>query len=69
MSGDPLRQTKWLVFEREVASIFRALGAEVQHDVALAGMQIDLVTRDRTPSGAVITSAVECKYYTRPVWG
>ena len=26
-----------------------------------------LITRERTPSGAVITSAVECKYYTRPI--
>ena len=53
-------------FEREVASIFRALGAEVEHDVALLGMQIDLVTRERTPSGGVNTSAIECKYYSRP---
>jgi hypothetical protein len=53
-------------FEREVASIYRALGTEVEHDVALLGMQIDLVTRERTPSGGVITSAIECKYYSRP---
>lgn len=54
-------------FEREVARIFRVLGLEVLHDVALAGMQIDLVTKERTASGTLITSAIECKAYTRPV--
>jgi Restriction endonuclease len=54
-------------FEREVAAIFRALGAEVEHDVAVIGMQIDVMTRERTPSGTVIRTAVECKSYSRPV--
>jgi len=66
MSGR-LHQESWRTFVREVASIFRALGADVEHDVALAGMQIDIIIREQMPSGAIITSAVECKYYTRPV--
>ena len=28
-------------FEREVASIFRVLGAAVEHDVGIAGNQVD----------------------------
>jgi len=32
-----------------------------------AGMQIDLVTRERTLSGTTITTIIECKSYSRPV--
>jgi len=58
---------KGLAFEREVASIFRALGARVEHEVALAGNQIDIIVREETPSGSEIITAVECKAYSRPV--
>jgi nucleoside 2-deoxyribosyltransferase len=58
---------KGLAFEREVASIFRALGARVEHEVALAGNQIDIVVREETPSGSEIITAVECKAFSRPV--
>ena len=54
-------------FERRVAAIYRTLGAEVEHDVALAGNQIDLFIKERTPSGSVVRIAVECKDYSRPV--
>ena len=53
--------------EREVAAIFRSLGAEVQPNVALAGNQVDGLVVERTASGATITSAVEVKAYSRPV--
>jgi hypothetical protein len=53
--------------ERRVASIFRALGAKVEHDVPLAGNQIDVVVREEGAAGTVITTAIECKAYTRPV--
>ena len=57
----------WRDFEREVASIFRALGAAVEHDVAVAGNQIDVVAREETASGRSVTTIVECKAYQRPV--
>jgi len=56
-----------LGFERKVAAIFRALGARVEQDVSLAGNQIDILVSEETPSGSVIRSAVECKYYSRPL--
>src|SRR5438094_210621 len=54
-------------FEREVAAIFRTLGATVEHDVPLAGNQIDVVVREATASGRTVTTIVECKAYQRPV--
>lgn len=54
-------------FEREVASIFRALGADVEHDVAVAGNQIDVVAHEKTASGRSVTTIIECKSYQRPV--
>jgi len=54
-------------FERKVAAIFRALGAKVEYDVSLAGNQIDILASEETPSGSVIRSAIECKYYSRPL--
>jgi hypothetical protein len=54
-------------FEREVAAIYRALGAKVQRDVSLAGNQIDLLVEERTSSGATIKIVVECKAYSKPV--
>jgi hypothetical protein len=57
----------WRDFEREVASIFRALGAAVEHDVAIAGNQIDVIAREKTASGRSVTTIVECKAYARPV--
>lgn len=54
-------------FEREVADLYRALGADVQADVPLAGNRIDIVVTERTPSGASQRRIVECKAYSRPV--
>lgn len=54
-------------FERRVAAIYRILGADVQHDVALAGNQIDILLDERTGAGTSIRSAVECKFHLRPV--
>jgi len=53
--------------ERIVGAIFRTLGADVQHDVVIAGSQIDLLVRELTPSGSVVRIAVECKDYRRAV--
>jgi hypothetical protein len=60
-------QVRGFQFEREVAAIFRALGAEVEHNAGIAGSQIDILVKERTPSGTIIRSAVETKFYTRPV--
>lgn len=54
-------------FEREVAAIYRALGAKVEVDVGLAGSQIDVLVRERTLSGSELTIAVECKSFQRAV--
>jgi len=54
-------------FEREVAAIYRTLGANVQLEVALAGTRIDILVEETTPSGSTIRSAVECKAFSRPV--
>ena len=54
-------------FERQVAAIFRTLGAEVEHDVSLAGNQIDILVTERTAANALVRSAVEVKMYTKPV--
>jgi hypothetical protein len=54
-------------FEREVAAIYRALGAKVEQDVSLAGNQIDLLVEERTSSGAAIRIVIECKAYSKPV--
>lgn len=53
--------------EREVAAIYRFLGGKVEHDVSLAGNQIDILVTEQTSSGATIKYAVECKAYSRPV--
>ena len=53
-------------FEREVAAIYRTLGARVEQDVALAGNQIDIVIEEATPSASKIRTAIECKDYSRP---
>lgn len=54
-------------FERGVAAIYRALGAQVELDVGLAGSQIDVLVRERTSSGSEVAIAVECKSSQRPV--
>lgn len=54
-------------FEREVAAIYRTLGAKVEVDVGVAGNQIDILLKEKTSSGSDITVAVECKSYGRPV--
>jgi hypothetical protein len=54
-------------FERKVAAVFRALGAKVEHDVSLAGNQIDILVSEETPSGSVVKSAIECKYLSSPL--
>lgn len=54
-------------FEREVAAIYRALGAKVEVDVGLAGSQIDILLREKTSSGLEVLVAVECKAHQRPV--
>ena len=57
-----------LELERRVAAIYRALGAQrVEHDVALAGNQIDIFVEEQTASGAIVRTAVEVKDFVRPV--
>lgn len=53
----------WQAFEQYVADYYRELGAEVRQDVNLAGFQIDAVVTERTRSGEIIRTAVECKFH------
>ncbi len=59
--------TDYTEFERHVADLYRALGADVRHDVEIAGSQVDVVVVERTTSGFEVISAVECKYYSGTV--
>jgi nucleoside 2-deoxyribosyltransferase len=56
-----------LEFERQVAAIYRALGADVEHNAVIAGNQVDVLVRERTASGTTLRMAIETKAYTRPV--
>jgi nucleoside 2-deoxyribosyltransferase len=62
-----VKPTKGYEFERDVAVIFRALGAKVEQDTAVAGNQIDIMVAEQTPAGTTTRTAVECKAYSRPV--
>lgn len=62
----PHMSTRGYDFEREVAAIYRTLGANVEHSVDLAGNQIDILVTEQTPSGSPVRIAVECKNYSRP---
>lgn len=53
----------WMSFEEEVASIYRSLGATVKQNVNLAGLQIDALVEETTPSKQRFRLAVECKFY------
>jgi len=58
MTAQQTNQEKGYSFEREVASLYRALGAQVELDRGLAGNQIDLLVTERTPAGSDIKVAV-----------
>ncbi|GEM_PF-2804367 len=54
--------------ERQVANACRAIGAwKVEHDVELAGHQIDVYVEMETSDRALHRIAVEAKDYTKPV--
>lgn len=54
------------VFERRVGHLFGLLGYRVEHDVLVAGRQVDLLLEDR--SGPLVRQyVVECKDRARPV--
>jgi len=58
-----LESYNWMSFEEEVATIYRSLGATVKQNVNLAGLQIDIVVEETTPSKQHLRIAVECKFY------
>ena len=58
-----LESYNWMSFEEEVAAIYRSLGATVKQNVNLAGLQIDIVVEETTPSKQHLRIAVECKFY------
>lgn len=54
-------------FEREVASIYDALGARVKREVAIAGERVDIVVSENEVNGPEIVTIIECKAYQNPV--
>lgn len=67
IAPSPEAAQKGYQFERDVAAIYRALGARVVQDTVLAGNQIDIFIEEQTSSGSKLRTAVECKAYARPV--
>lgn len=58
----------WSAFETTIAEFYRFLGAEqVLQDVSLAGHQVDVYVEERTTSGSIVRTAVECKFLRRVV--
>jgi hypothetical protein len=53
--------------ERDVAAVYRALGAHVEQEVVLAGNRVDILVDEHSASGARVRTAIECKAYARPV--
>ena len=54
-------------FERQVAALYRILGANVEFEVVLAGSKIDLLITQEIATGKIIRTVVECKDYSRPI--
>jgi hypothetical protein len=53
--------------ERQVAAIYRALGARAKHDVPMAGHQIDVYVETSGLDGSLHRIAVEAKDWTSTV--
>ncbi len=53
----------WKSFEKEVAELYRSLGAMVRQNVSLGGLQIDIFVEEETASRQRLRLAVECKFY------
>ncbi|WP_420126077.1 restriction endonuclease [Longimicrobium sp.] len=54
-------------FQHYIATLYRSLGAEVETEAALAGNAIDILAREKTPSGEIIRTAIETKMYSKPL--
>lgn len=58
----------WYEFENLIANLFRNLKAKkVLQNVNLAGHQIDIYIEEETATGQIVRTAIECKYFQRPV--
>ena len=55
----------FIEFELEVARIYRELGAQVEHNKNIDGLQIDVFAVQNTPDGSVIKTGIECKNYSK----
>jgi hypothetical protein len=67
MSAGIPKKTKskaWLEFEKHVAEVYSNLGAiDIQHDINLAGNQIDVLLRLPTGDGLYYRTILSCKCY------
>lgn len=50
-------------FEDSVADYYRSIGAEVTQNASIKGFQTDIVIKEKTASGQLIRSAIECKFH------
>lgn len=58
----------WYEFENLVANLFRSIKVKkVVQNASLAGHQIDIYLEEETASGQVARTAVECKFYSKPI--
>jgi len=58
----------WSDFENVIAQMYRLIGAEsVKQNVNLNGQQVDIYVEEKTTSGQIIRTAVECKFYQKHV--
>lgn len=57
----------WSSFEDEVSEIYRELGVEVKQDINLAGFQVDILLKERTPTKQTLSTIVECKFYKNKI--
>jgi len=53
-------------FVNKVAEAYRALGAGVEHELAVAGVQVDLLVREKTLSGNSLSWALSAKRIANP---
>ena len=60
-------QEDWRSFEIEVANLFRLKGLNVKRNYSLQGNQVDVFLEEKTHSGKMLRTIVECKFYNKSV--
>lgn len=61
------KDLNWATFEDYVADYYRSIGADVKQNINMSGFQVDILVSENTPSGEIVRSVVECKFYKAKV--